>query len=61
VLFTGDLLVHAVQLIDPSLAYGLDDDADLARTSRQRQLGGHAGVLATSHLSEPFVRWPLAG
>jgi glyoxylase-like metal-dependent hydrolase (beta-lactamase superfamily II) len=60
VLFTGDLLVHAVQLVDPSLAYAYDDDAALARVSRERQLGGHAGLLATSHLTEPFVRWPLA-
>jgi glyoxylase-like metal-dependent hydrolase (beta-lactamase superfamily II) len=58
VLFTGDLLVHAVQLVDPSLAYGFDDDADLARGSRERRLGGHEGVLATAHLTEPFLRWP---
>jgi glyoxylase-like metal-dependent hydrolase (beta-lactamase superfamily II) len=61
VLFTGDLLVHAVQLIDPSVVYGFDDDADLARTSRQQRLGRHVGLLATGHLTEPFVRWPLAG
>jgi glyoxylase-like metal-dependent hydrolase (beta-lactamase superfamily II) len=58
VLFTGDLLVHAVQLIDRSLGYAHDDDAELARESRTARLGWPGGVLATPHLGEPFVVWP---
>jgi glyoxylase-like metal-dependent hydrolase (beta-lactamase superfamily II) len=55
VLFTGDLLVHAVQLVDPALAYAHDDAPERARESRTRWLDRHAGILATAHLGEPFV------
>jgi glyoxylase-like metal-dependent hydrolase (beta-lactamase superfamily II) len=58
VLFTGDLLVHAVQLVDPTLAYAHDTDPDAARASRVAALGGHRGVLATPHLGEPFTLIP---
>lgn len=58
VLFTGDLLVHAIQLVDPTLAYAHDGDPQRARHSRVAWLDKHAGVLATSHLGEPFVDWP---
>jgi glyoxylase-like metal-dependent hydrolase (beta-lactamase superfamily II) len=60
VLFTGDLLVHAVQLIDPALAYAHEVDPDEARRSRLNQLAAHTGLLATPHLGEPFTPWPLA-
>ncbi|MBM0227183.1 MBL fold metallo-hydrolase, partial [Micromonospora sp. ATA51] len=33
-LLTGDLLVHAVQLVDPTLAYAHEEDPAAARTSR---------------------------
>jgi glyoxylase-like metal-dependent hydrolase (beta-lactamase superfamily II) len=55
VLITGDLLVHAVQLVDPTLAYGHDMDVDRARESRVRALTRDAW-LATSHLGAPYVR-----
>jgi glyoxylase-like metal-dependent hydrolase (beta-lactamase superfamily II) len=59
VLFTGDLLVHAVQLVDPGLPYAFETDPGMARTSRVGLLSELAErqdtVLATSHLSEPFV------
>jgi glyoxylase-like metal-dependent hydrolase (beta-lactamase superfamily II) len=59
VLFTGDLLVHAVQLVDPGLPYAHETDPDMARTSRVGLLSELAEredtILATSHLSEPFV------
>jgi len=58
VLFTGDLLVHAIQLVDPALAYAHDDVSERARQSRTRWLGKHAGILATPHLGEPFIDWP---
>ncbi|HEX7743790.1 MAG TPA: MBL fold metallo-hydrolase, partial [Micromonosporaceae bacterium] len=60
VLLTGDLLVHAVQLIDPALAYAYEVDPAAARASRVaalRDLAARPGpvVLATAHLSEPFT------
>jgi glyoxylase-like metal-dependent hydrolase (beta-lactamase superfamily II) len=58
VLLTGDLLVHAVQLVDPALPYAHDDAQERARESRQAWLGRHRGLLATPHLGEPFVDWP---
>jgi glyoxylase-like metal-dependent hydrolase (beta-lactamase superfamily II) len=58
VLFTGDLLVHAVQLIDPDLAYAHEVDPDQARRSRRARLAAHTGLLATPHLGEPFTQWP---
>jgi glyoxylase-like metal-dependent hydrolase (beta-lactamase superfamily II) len=58
VLVTGDLLVHAVQLVDPELPYGFDADPAAARRSRRERLAelvARGGLLATSHLSEPFL------
>lgn len=51
-LLTGDLLVHAVQLVDPELAYAHEEDPDQARTSRRALLeslttGGGPLTLAT--------------
>ncbi len=59
VLITGDLLVHAVQLLDPSLAYRHDTDAGLARASRHAALATAAARgawLAVSHLGTAFCR-----
>jgi glyoxylase-like metal-dependent hydrolase (beta-lactamase superfamily II) len=62
VLVTGDLLVHAVQLVDPRLAYAHETDPDVARASRMAVLRDLAErgrtILATPHLSEPFVPLP---
>ena len=58
-LITGDLLVHAVQLLDPSLGYGHDTDARLARESREAALataGSRGSWLAVSHLGQPYCR-----
>ncbi|MGS2613448.1 MBL fold metallo-hydrolase [Micromonospora sp. LZ34] len=59
VLLTGDLLVHAVQLVDPTLAYAHELDPDAARTSRTTLLHtlttGTPATLATPHLGTPFV------
>lgn len=60
VLFTGDLLVHTIQLIDPEQPYGSEMDPDAARASRTRMLrdlaarGGET-LLATPHLTDPFT------
>jgi glyoxylase-like metal-dependent hydrolase (beta-lactamase superfamily II) len=59
VLVTGDLLVHAVQLVDPALGYGHDMDAQLARKSREAALataGSRGSWLAVSHLGQPYCR-----
>jgi glyoxylase-like metal-dependent hydrolase (beta-lactamase superfamily II) len=53
-LIAGDLLVHAIQLVDPGLAYLYENDAELARESRMRLLHGNP-VLASSHLGQPYV------
>lgn len=57
-LVTGDLLVHALQLLHPELAYAHETDPEAARRSRERMLGRAATTtlhLATPHLTEPFV------
>ncbi|MFC0526341.1 MBL fold metallo-hydrolase [Phytohabitans kaempferiae] len=54
-LVTGDLLVHMVQLVAPETAYLHEVDPETARASRTRLLKDGV-ILATPHLSEPFVR-----
>jgi glyoxylase-like metal-dependent hydrolase (beta-lactamase superfamily II) len=56
-LITGDVLVHAVQLADPTVAYADEIDPDVARTTRQTLLR-QATHLATSHLTAPFHKTP---
>jgi glyoxylase-like metal-dependent hydrolase (beta-lactamase superfamily II) len=60
VLVTGDLLVHMLQLIDPTQPYGHEVDPDAARLSRTALLErlGRA-TLATAHLGTPFTALPL--
>jgi glyoxylase-like metal-dependent hydrolase (beta-lactamase superfamily II) len=55
VLIAGDLLVNAVQMVRPEVAYGYDMDADRARATRRAVLDRH-GELAVSHLGMPFLR-----
>ncbi|MEU4999107.1 MBL fold metallo-hydrolase [Streptomyces sp. NPDC021622] len=57
-LVTGDLLVHALQLLHPELAYSHETDPEAARRSRERMLGHETAAtlhLATPHLTEPFI------
>ncbi|MGW0082840.1 MBL fold metallo-hydrolase [Streptomyces sp. NPDC003393] len=59
IMITGDVLVHAVQLVAPSVAYRLEGDQATARRTRQALLAdardrGH--LLATAHLNHPFLR-----
>lgn len=61
VLITGDLLVNAIQLLYPELAYVFEMDHETARRSRERLLRLDGGALlhvASSHLTEPFVAVP---
>jgi glyoxylase-like metal-dependent hydrolase (beta-lactamase superfamily II) len=59
VAITGDLLVHAVQLVDPAVAYTYESDPERARVSRQEllhELAARGGSwLATPHLTAPFI------
>jgi glyoxylase-like metal-dependent hydrolase (beta-lactamase superfamily II) len=55
---TGDLLVHALQLLHPELVYAHEIDPEAATHSRKRMLGRGSGTtlhLATPHLTEPFI------
>ncbi|GAA3485473.1 MBL fold metallo-hydrolase [Streptomyces yanii] len=55
---TGDLLVHAIQLLHPELAYAHEMDVEQARSSREQVLRSRAAgtlYLATPHLTEPFI------
>ena len=59
ILIAGDLLVHAVQLVDPGLAYGYDMDPERGRVSRREALAVAAArgtELAAAHLGSPFRR-----
>ncbi|MEV4756291.1 MBL fold metallo-hydrolase [Micromonospora sp. NPDC049559] len=58
ILVTGDVLVHAVQLINPAVGYVYEDDQEAARQTRRRVLtdaAEHRALLATNHLRQPFV------
>jgi glyoxylase-like metal-dependent hydrolase (beta-lactamase superfamily II) len=58
IVVTGDVLVHAVQLANPDVAYVFEADEALARDSRRHVLGRarrRRSLLATAHLTRPFV------
>lgn len=55
---TGDVLVHALQLLHPEVAYDFETDRHAARQSREellRRVAAVGGTLATPHLTEPFT------
>lgn len=59
VLVTGDVLVHAVQLVAPDVGYAFEADQQTARQTRRAVLaraGDRPTWLATAHLRTPFVR-----
>ncbi|WP_229400662.1 MBL fold metallo-hydrolase [Micromonospora okii] len=61
-LVTGDLLVHAIQLVDPALPYAHEEDPPTARASRESLLGTLSPLLlATPHLGLPFTPHPEPG
>ena len=51
---TGDVLVHAVQLMTPSVGYVYEHDQELARRTREEVLSRNA-IFATPHLTAPFT------
>lgn len=55
---TGDLVLHPVQLADPSIRYVYDEDPDRAAATRAEllaRLRAERAVLATAHFPEPFT------
>ncbi|HEX6337413.1 MAG TPA: MBL fold metallo-hydrolase [Jiangellaceae bacterium] len=55
---TGDVLVHAVQLVNPDAAYYFERDKELARRTRRNMLASaheSGALLATAHLHVPFI------
>lgn len=55
---TGDVLVHAVQLVNPDVAYFFERDKTLARRTRNELLSSareSGALLATAHLHRPFI------
>jgi len=57
VVITGDVMVHAVQLVDPDVGYRFEADGEVARQTRRALLASHRSAwLATAHLNMPFVR-----
>ncbi|MGH3657468.1 MAG: MBL fold metallo-hydrolase [Micromonosporaceae bacterium] len=54
VAITGNAFVHAVQVVDPSVAYRHESDPEAAYRTRLALLQ-QADVLATAHLTEPFL------
>ncbi|GLY65207.1 MBL fold metallo-hydrolase [Amycolatopsis taiwanensis] len=55
---TGDVLVHAVQLANPEVAYLYEQDQETARRTRRALLANASRthtILATAHLNRPFV------
>jgi glyoxylase-like metal-dependent hydrolase (beta-lactamase superfamily II) len=58
-LLTGDLLVHAVQLVDPDLTYAHEQDPTTARTSRTTLLRTLASTPTPTHLATPHLGTPF--
>jgi glyoxylase-like metal-dependent hydrolase (beta-lactamase superfamily II) len=56
----SDVVLHALQLVEPATPYVYDADADAARAARAAVLAELAGggVLATSHPTAPFLPVP---
>lgn len=58
IVVTGDALVHAVQLVDPGVAYAFERDRAVARQTREELFADaedRDALLATAHLTRPFV------
>ncbi|MFJ2743310.1 MBL fold metallo-hydrolase [Streptomyces sp. NPDC087440] len=58
IMVTGDVLVHAVQLVDPAVPYRFEGDPATARNSREhllREARAGRALLATAHLSTTFL------
>ncbi|MGH3757392.1 MBL fold metallo-hydrolase [Actinophytocola sp.] len=58
IVITGDVLVHAVQLVAPGVGYEFESDQETARHTRRALLDEADRMptwLATAHLTTPFV------
>ncbi|HEX6420496.1 MAG TPA: MBL fold metallo-hydrolase, partial [Acidimicrobiales bacterium] len=58
VVLAGDVLVHAVQVVDPDVPYALEHDRDEARRTRRALLAGAArrgALVGTAHLTAPLI------
>lgn len=58
VILTGDVLVHAVQLVNPDVGYAHEADQELAAATRRDlldQARRRGAALGTPHLRQPFV------
>ena len=58
VIVTGDVLVHAVQLANPDVAYRSESDPSVAADTRRRLLADartRGALIATAHLHRGFV------
>ncbi|MFC7548908.1 MBL fold metallo-hydrolase [Plantactinospora sp. GCM10030261] len=61
VIVTGDVLVHAVQLVNPEVGYAFEADPEAARRTRRwllRESRGRRTALATAHLNHPWTHLP---
>jgi glyoxylase-like metal-dependent hydrolase (beta-lactamase superfamily II) len=59
VVFSGDAVLNALQLVAPRLAYLFDEDAETARSARLAlldQVRSRDAWLATSHTTDAFIR-----
>lgn len=64
IVVTGDVVVHAVQLVDPDVGYVFEGDQVVARGTRRELLAWarhRQALLATSHLTRPFIDVPGPG
>lgn len=58
IIITGDVLVHAVQLVNPDVGYAFEADQPTARETRRSLVDRThrtPTLLATAHLNQPFV------
>jgi glyoxylase-like metal-dependent hydrolase (beta-lactamase superfamily II) len=58
VVITGDVLAHAVQLVDPDVGYVFEHAQETARRTRVNLIADardRRAVLATNHLTTPFI------
>jgi glyoxylase-like metal-dependent hydrolase (beta-lactamase superfamily II) len=60
-LLTGDVLVHAIQLLFPEVAYAAEADPVAGAATRRRvydEARRRRAALATSHLTTPYIATP---
>ncbi|MEV4283699.1 MBL fold metallo-hydrolase [Actinoplanes xinjiangensis] len=60
----GDVVQHAVHLLDPDVGYAYDADPEVARATRRALLAEvlqRGAALGTAHINVPFVTgWPVS-